>query len=68
MIQFDWSYHDRLQDGGIGFLLIWVDDATGDIVHAKFTRNENIFDVINYRTEYFDKYGKPSSIYLDLHA
>jgi len=35
---------------------------------VKFTKNEAIQDVIEYREEYFEIYGKPSVIYLDRHA
>lgn len=68
MVQFDGSYHDRLENWEEMCLLLWVDDATGDAMHAKFTKNESLNDVISYREEYFEIYGKPSTIYLDRHA
>jgi len=68
MVQFDWSYHDWLGTWEDMCLLLWVDDATGDSLHAKFTKNESLEDVISYREEYFEIYGKPSVIYLDRHA
>jgi len=68
MIQFDGSYHDRLENGDERCLLLWVDDATWRCMHVKFTKNESIESVISYREEYFDIYGKPSIIYLDRHA
>jgi hypothetical protein len=68
MIQFDWSYHDWLENGKERCLLLWVDDATWKCMHVKFTKNESIDDVISYREEYFEIYGKPSIIYLDRHA
>jgi hypothetical protein len=48
--------------------LIAVDDATGDIVEAKFGESERLEDVIAYWERYFKKNGKPASIYLDRHA
>lgn len=68
MIQFDGSYHDRLENWQERCLLIGVDDATGEVVHATFARSENIEDVVSYRIEYFQKVWKPSCIYLDRHA
>lgn len=68
MIQFDGSYHDWLENGQEMCLLLWVDDATGNAMHAKFTKNESINDVISYREEYFAIYWKPSVVYLDRHA
>lgn len=68
MVQFDWSYEDWLENGEIRCMLLWVDDATWDALHVKFTKNEAIEDVIEYWNEYFEKYWKPSIIYLDRHA
>lgn len=68
MIQFDGSYHDRLEDWRERCLLIGVDDATGKVVHATFARSENINDVIRYWIRYFETYWKPWCIYLDRHA
>lgn len=68
MIQFDGSYHDWLENGEEMCMLLGVDDATGDCMHMKFRKNENIHDVIEYWKEYFEIYGKPSVIYLDRHS
>ncbi len=68
MIQFDGSYEDWLENGEIRCMLLWVDDATWDGMHVKFTKSEAIDDVIEYWKAYFELYGKPSIIYLDRHA
>jgi transposase len=68
MIQFDWSYHDWLENWDERCLLIWVDDATWKVVHATFAQSETIHDVITYWITYFEQHGKPSVIYLDRHA
>ena len=68
MIQFDGSYHDWLENWQEMCLLLWVDDATWQAMHLKFTKNESINDVISYREEYFALYGKPSVVYLDRHS
>lgn len=68
MVQFDGSYHDRLGTGQEQCLLIGVDDASGDTVHATFGNGESLVEVIRFWKEYFEKHGKPSIIYLDRHA
>lgn len=68
LVQFDGSYHDWLWTGEIRCLLIAVDDATGDVIAARFWKNERLEDVIVFWEEYFKKNGKPASIYLDRHA
>jgi hypothetical protein len=64
MQQFDGSYHVWLGDEEY-CLLLSVDDATGDITHAEFADNEGIKPVFNFWLNYFEKNGKPLSIYLD---
>jgi len=68
MIQFDGSYHDWLEDGWERCMLLWIDDATGRYMHCMFTKWEGIDEVIEYWNEYFERYWKPSIIYLDRHA
>lgn len=68
MDQFDGSYHAWLEDrnGWEKFcLLLAIDDATGKIPHAKFTDNEGVKAVFDFRTEYIYKNGIPQSIYHD---
>ena len=66
MQQFDGSYHHWFEDrGGEYCLLLSVDDATGDITHAKFDKNEGVIAVFKFWLEYFKKNGLPLSIYLD---
>lgn len=66
MEQFDGSYHHWLEDrAGELCLLLSVDDATGKITYAKFDHNESVKAVFRFWIEYFDKNGRPVSIYLD---
>jgi transposase len=66
MQQFDGSYHHWLEDrGGESCLLLSVDDATGEITHAKFDHNEGVVAVFMFWLEYFEQQGLPISIYLD---
>lgn len=68
MVQFDWSYHDRLETWEVRCMLIAVDDATSKIIEAKFAKNERLIDIIEFWQNYFNKHGKPASIYLDRHS
>lgn len=66
--QFDWSYHERFENGIVRCLLCSVDDATSNVTCAKFTTWESIIEVFEFWKEYFIKYGKPQAIYLDCHS
>jgi hypothetical protein len=66
MEQFDGSYHHWFEDRGAECcLLLSVDDASGEITHAKFDHNEGVKPVFRFWLEYFEKHGFPISIYLD---
>ncbi|MBI2426930.1 MAG: ISNCY family transposase [Candidatus Kerfeldbacteria bacterium] len=68
MIQFDGSYDHWFEDRhGTSevCLLAAIDDATGNLVFAKFAEHEGVFPVFRFWTEYLMKNGKPRSIYLD---
>ena len=64
MQQFDGSYHIWFGDEE-SCLLLSVDDAKGEITHAKFDYHEGIIPVFNFWLEYGEKQGFPLSIYLD---
>lgn len=68
LLQFDWSYHDWLENGITKCLLIAIDDATWKILHAKFSEWEWIEEVINFWKEYIGTNGKPWAIYVDRHS
>lgn len=73
LIQFDGSYHlwfeNRYADAHGNpievCLLATIDDATGEITKAKFTKNEGIHAVFSFWREYIQEVGKPLAIYLD---
>jgi hypothetical protein len=66
MEQFDGSYHHWFEQRGAEIcLLLSIDDATGEITHAKFDTNEGVHAVFHFWLEYFDMHGLPLSIYLD---
>lgn len=66
MQQFDGSYHKWLEDRADECcLLLSIDDATGNITHAKFDYNEGVIAVFKFWLEYFKKNNLPLSLYLD---
>ena len=64
MQQFDGSYHIWFGNEE-SCLLLSTDDATGDVTHAKFDKNEGIQAVFKFWLEYIEKHGVPVSVYLD---
>lgn len=66
MEQFDGCYHHWFEDRSDECcLLLSVDDAKGEITHAKFDINESVKAVFRFWIEYFNKNGLPVSIYVD---
>ena len=66
MSQFDWSYHKWFEERGEELcLLLDVDDATWNIMHAKLWENEWYKCVVEFRWERMKIHGVPRSIYLD---
>lgn len=49
-------------------LLVYVDDATGRLMHLHFCQSESAFDYIMATRVYVDKHGKPVAFYSDKHA
>ena len=67
MTQFDGSYHDWFEDGEEQCLLHAIDDATWRIF-CRFGKWESLEEVFNFFVEYFKRFGKPESIYVDCHS
>lgn len=73
LVQFDGSYHpwfeDRLLDpSGLPAelcLLAAIDDATGELLWARFAEHESTLPVMEFFTEYIRQHGLPASLYLD---
>lgn len=68
LAQFDGSYHNWFEGrGGImeACLLIAVDDATGEILHAEFAPHEGVLPVMNFWLHYARIHGIPKAVYLD---
>ena len=66
MIQYDGSQHQWfLGAEGKCTLLVAIDDATGQIVHAAFAENEGVVATFGFWQHYIISSGKPLKIYLD---
>lgn len=66
LLQFDGSYDDWFEErSGESCLLAAIDDATGEIVHARFDAHEGVAPVCGFWEAYLMKHGKPLAIYLD---
>jgi len=68
LVQFDGSYHDWFEGrGGLGeiCLLAAIDDATGEVLHAKFVADEGVFPVFGFWRGYVERLGVPRAVYLD---
>jgi transposase len=65
MLQYDGSYEYWFENRGEKCcLLAGIDDADGQ-VWAKFDDHEGVEPTFNYWREYIERFGKPSSIYVD---
>ena len=64
--QFDGSYHPRFKESDEEYcLLLDVDDATWNIMHAKLWANEWYRCVVDFRKERIQIHGIPRAVYLD---
>jgi transposase len=66
LIQIDGSYHDWLEDRAEkACLLLFVDDATSEILAAEFVEHESYLTYAKLCKRYFRKYGLPEAFYTD---
>ncbi|WP_324030623.1 ISNCY family transposase (plasmid) [Pantoea sp. JZ2] len=69
LIQIDGSPHDWFEGRAPKCcLLVFVDDATGQLMHLRFGETESAFDYMLATREYIDKHGKPLVFYSDKHG
>ena len=69
LIQIDGSDHRWFEERGPSCtLLVYIDDATSQLMHLKFVQTESTFDYFEATREYLDRYGKPVAFYSDKHA
>ena len=69
LVQLDGSEHDWFEGRGARCtLLVYIDDATSEILHLKFVQSENTFDYFQATREYLQNCGRPEAFYLDKHS
>lgn len=69
LIQIDGSHHDWFEGRASKCcLLVFIDDATGRLMHLRFGETESAFDYIMATREYLEQHGKPLAFYSDKHG
>ena len=69
LIQIDGSPHDWFEGRGEAcVLLVFIDDATGQLVQLLFVECESFFSYCQAAEGYFRQYGKPVAFYSDKHG
>lgn len=69
LIQIDGSYEYWFEDRADKCcLLVFVDDATSQIVEMRFCKHETTLDYLHSMKKYIKEYGKPISVYSDKHS
>lgn len=66
LVQIDGSYHAWLEDRAEkACLLLFIDDATSEILAAQFVKHENYLNYASLCKRYFRQYGLPEAFYTD---
>jgi len=69
LIQIDGSHHWWFENRGPKCaLLVYIDDATGKLLHLRFAKSENTFDYLQATKDYLAQWGKPVAFYSDKHG
>jgi hypothetical protein len=69
LIQIDGSPHDWFEGRAEAcVLLVFIDDATGQLVQLRFVECESFFSYCQAAEGYFRQYGKPVAFYSDRHG
>jgi transposase len=69
LVQIDGSHHWWFENWGAKCaLLVYIDDATGKLLHLRFAGSENTFDYLIATKAYLQEWGKPISFYSDKHG
>lgn len=69
LIQVDGSRHRWFEDRGPKCtLLVYIDDATSELMHLKMVESENTFAYMDATREYIERHGKPVAFYSDKHS
>ncbi|WP_273793923.1 ISNCY family transposase [Brucella anthropi] len=69
LVQIDGSHHWWFEERGPKCaLLVYIDDATGKLLHLRFAGSENTFDYFHATKAYLQQWGKPLAFYSDKHG
>jgi hypothetical protein len=69
LVQIDGSDHAWFEDRGSKCtLLVYIDDATGQLGELWFVPDETFFAYCEASRHYFERYGKPAAFYSDKHG
>lgn len=69
LVQIDGSDHDWFEGRGPRCtLLVFIDDATGQLLELWFVEEESFFAYCEASRHYFERYGKPVAFYSDKHG
>ncbi len=69
LIQVDGSKHWWFEGRGPQCtLLVYIDDATSELMHLKMVETENTFAYMDATREYIERHGKPVALYSDKHS
>jgi transposase len=69
LVQIDGSDHAWFEDRGPKCtLLVYIDDATGQLLELWFVPQETFFAYCEASRHYFERYGKPVAFYSDKHG
>jgi transposase len=69
LVQIDGSDHAWFEERGPKCsLLVYIDDATGQLVELWFVTDETTFAYFEASRHYFERYGKPVAFYSDKHG
>lgn len=69
LVQIDGSDHDWFEwRGPRSTLLVYIDDATGQIMELWFVEHESFFGYAQATRHYLERYGRPVAFYSDKHG
>ncbi len=69
LIQLDGSPHDWFEDRAERCcLLVWIDDATSQLLHLRFEESETTQGYFRGMKDYLKKHGRPICLYPDRHG
>ena len=69
LIKLDGSKHWWFESRGPQCtLLVYIDDATSELMHLKMVESESTFAYMDATREYIDRHGKPVAFYSDKHS